>query len=50
MPMLKFPGGGLEWGEGIADALKREFKEELNAEIEIVRHFYTTDFFSGIGF
>lgn len=50
MPMLKFPGGGLEWGEGIADALKREFKEELNAEIEIVRHFYTTDFFQASAF
>lgn len=45
MPMLKFPGGGLEWGEGIADALKREFREELGAEIDLLRHFYTTDFF-----
>jgi len=26
----KFPGGGLEFGEGILDCLKREFKEELN--------------------
>lgn len=44
-PMLKFPGGGLEWGEGIVDALKREFREELDSEIDIVEHFYTTDFF-----
>ena len=43
--MTKFPGGGLEIGEGLHDALKREWMEELNAEIEIVRHFYTTDFF-----
>lgn len=41
----KFPGGGLEWGEGIIECLKREFKEELNIEIEPLQHFYTTDFF-----
>lgn len=42
---IKFPGGGLEYGEGLLDGLKREFMEECNAEIEIVSHFYTTDFF-----
>jgi 8-oxo-dGTP diphosphatase len=41
----KFPGGGLEFGEGLIDALKREFIEECNAEIEVIEHFYTTDFF-----
>jgi 8-oxo-dGTP diphosphatase len=41
----KFPGGGLEYGEGLADGLKREFMEECNAEIEVTEHFYTTDFF-----
>lgn len=41
----KFPGGGLQWGEGTLDCLNREFKEELGIEIEVVRHFYTTDFF-----
>jgi len=41
----KFPGGGLEYGEGTIDGLKREFMEECNAEIEILNHFYTTDFF-----
>ncbi len=45
MRFTKFPGGGLELGEGLADGLKREFLEECNAEIEIIRHFYTTDFF-----
>mgnify|MGYP003560724542 CR=1 FL=1 len=45
MYMTKFPGGGLEKGEGLLDALKREWKEELNAEIEVVSHFYTTDFY-----
>lgn len=43
--ITKFPGGGLEWGEGIADCLKREWKEELGLDIDILDHFYTTDFF-----
>lgn len=44
--MTKFPGGGLEFGEGLIDGLKREFSEECNGqEIVNVRHFYTTDFF-----
>jgi len=41
----KFPGGGLEYGEGLIDGLKREFIEECEAEIEVTAHFYTTDFF-----
>lgn len=41
----KFPGGGLEYGEGLIDALKREFIEECSTEIEVLEHFYTTDFF-----
>lgn len=45
MQFSKFPGGGLEYGEGLIDGLKREFMEECNAEIEIISHFYTTDFF-----
>lgn len=43
--MTKFPGGGLEFGEGLTEGLKREFQEECGKEIEIVNHFYTTDFF-----
>ena len=46
----KFPGGGLELGEGLADALKREFVEECNAEIEILSHLYTTDFYEQSSF
>jgi 8-oxo-dGTP diphosphatase len=41
----KFPGGGLELGEGTRDCLKREFKEEMNLEVNIAGHIYTTDFF-----
>ncbi len=41
----KFPGGGLEYGEGTRDCLAREWKEELNQQVEIGEHLYTTDFF-----
>ncbi|ERJ59995.1 NUDIX hydrolase [Sphingobacterium paucimobilis] len=46
----KFPGGGLEYGEGLLDALKREFMEECNLRIEIVQHIYTTDFYEKSSF
>lgn len=42
---IKFPGGGVELGEGILDALKREFTEELGVPIENARLFYVNDFF-----
>lgn len=45
MQITKFPGGGLEYGEGLIEGLKREFVEECNAEVEVINHFYTTDFF-----
>lgn len=45
MRMTKFPGGGLEPGEGTIDCLRREFREEMEQEIKNIRHFYTTDFF-----
>jgi 8-oxo-dGTP pyrophosphatase MutT (NUDIX family) len=41
----KLPGGGLEFGEGTRDCLKREFKEETNLDVTIGDHIYTTDFF-----
>lgn len=44
-PLLKFPGGGVEYGEGLKDTLIREFQEELNLKILEVNHFYTQDFF-----
>ena len=46
----KFPGGGLEKGEGTRQCLIREFKEEMNAEIEVEEHFYTTDFYQQSAF
>ena len=46
MKMTKFPGGGLHFGEGTLNCLRREFREECNGQ-EIVNpeHFYTTDFY-----
>ncbi|HEY8658380.1 MAG TPA: NUDIX domain-containing protein [Hanamia sp.] len=41
----KFPGGGLELGEGTRDCLKREFQEEMSLNVEVKDHIYTTDFF-----
>ena len=41
----KFPGGGLEVGEGTRDCLEREFLEEMNLKVSIGEHIYTTDFF-----
>lgn len=46
----KFPGGGVEFGEGLIDALKREFMEECNVEIDVLEHFYTTDFYEKSSF
>ncbi|WP_321287431.1 NUDIX hydrolase [uncultured Sunxiuqinia sp.] len=43
--MTKFPGGGLQFGEGTIDCLKREMLEECNQSIEQIVHFYTTDFY-----
>lgn len=46
----KFPGGGVEAGEGILDALKREFIEELNLTIEDAKPFYYNDFYQESAF
>ena len=46
----KFPGGGLEAGEGTRDCLKREFMEEMNLKVEIGDHIYTTDFYQRSAF
>lgn len=46
----KFPGGGLEWGEGTKDCLKRELKEELGLQATIGELFYVNDFFQKSAF
>jgi len=43
--MTKFPGGGLEFGEGTKEGLLREFQEELNVKIKVGDLFYINDFF-----
>lgn len=48
--MTKFPGGGHEWGEGIADTVNRECEEELGQIPVSIEHFYTTDFFIASAF
>lgn len=50
MNVTKFPGGGLEFGEGTIECVIREFKEELDLEIEVIDHFHTTDFFTHSAF
>ena len=41
----KFPGCGLELGEGTRDCLKREFMEESGLDVTIGEHIYTTDYY-----
>lgn len=45
LQFTKFPGGGLEYGEGTIDCLKREFSEELGIDIQVGELAYLTDFF-----
>ncbi len=49
---IKFPGGGLEFGEGMHDCLIRESKEELDIDLsrDNLEHLYTTDFFQASAF
>ena len=43
--LTKLPGGGLEFGEGTVECLKREFEEELNLKISTAQHLYTQEDF-----
>tara|TARA_B100001287_G_scaffold267435_1_gene262545 strand:+ start:6427 stop:6873 length:447 start_codon:yes stop_codon:yes gene_type:complete len=46
----KFPGGGIEKGEGIIDALKREFREELSLDIDAYEFLFFNDYFQQSSF
>ena len=48
--VTKFPGGGLQSGEGTIDCLRREMIEETQQEVEVLEHYYTTDFFVSSAF
>jgi 8-oxo-dGTP diphosphatase len=41
-PYLKFPGGGLEYGEGPQDAVVREFMEEAQIRVRVARPVHIT--------
>ncbi len=38
------PGGGLQFGESIADCLKREVLEETGLEVEVIRFLFVNEF------
>ena len=48
--ITKFPGGGLQFGEGTVECLKRECLEEFGQAVVVKEHFYTTDFFQQSAF
>ena len=50
MKITKFCGGGLEQGEGTRQCLAREFLEEMNLQVSVGAHIYTTDFYQPSAF
>lgn len=46
----KFPGGGLEWGEGLKEGLEREIQEELGLSSAVGELIYVNDFFQASAF
>ena len=43
--LMKFPGGGLEFGESVMECMKRELEEELNIKVKNIAHLYTQEDF-----
>jgi len=41
----KFPGRGMEFGEGFIETLNREFQEELGIDVHVNELFYFNEFF-----
>lgn len=50
LSFTKFPGGGLEYGEGLHDCLLREFQEELGITPEIDDIFHINEHFQQSAF
>ena len=38
------PGGGVEFGESLNEALKKEFSEETNLKVEVEEYLFTNEF------
>ena len=43
--LMKFPGGGLEFGESELECVQRELDEELNIKVKNIEHLYTQEDF-----
>lgn len=50
MNTVKLPGGGVEFGEGLREALQREFVEEAGIAVQVTQHLYTSDIYTQSAF
>lgn len=50
MEMVKFPGGGLEYGEGLVECLYREFMEETGTSLNHHELLWINDFYQQSAF
>lgn len=48
--VTKFPGGGLELGEGIEECIEREFEEELDISVTMESIYYVNEFYQTSAF